>query len=275
MSTQKRNIIAWSVSIGIHILLLLLFIFIKYTLPAQATPQEEYLEIALGTDADGMGDDPAEWMDDPAALTSQHNPLQGEAADEIDMQSDELAYHDVVKVNKTVKSDRKPNTNRNQTNQQRNNTNNSQQRNSENSENNTASNTRNPRLLHAEGQGTGGNSADRDKEGTGRGTGNTPGQFGSPGGSIHGTIRADARFKNRKIERYDNKASYRDPGSVEAMVTINPNGDVIDYQILSSTNSTLQKLAINKIKGLKFTKSTTAPPRQTGKVIFNFPGNSK
>lgn len=276
MNTKNRNIVAWSVSIGIHVVLLLLFILIKYTLPAQSHAQEEYLEIALGTDDDGMGNDPAEWMDDPAAPSAQQQLSHSSAADEHDMQPDELATHDVVKVNKTVKRDNTPVRNNNQpNNERRNNQQTSQQRNATTNTTTTASNTRNPRLFHADGPGTGGNSADRDNPGTGRGTGNTPGQFGSPGGSVNGTIKADARFKNRKLERYSNSAAYRESGRVEAIVYINKNGDVVDHSILSATNSTLQSIAVQKIKSMKFTKSETAPERQSGKVIINFPGNSK
>lgn len=62
-------------------------------------------------------------------------------------------------------------------------------------------------------------------------------------------------------------------GEVTVIVTVNPNGDVIGAKIqedISSTDQCLKDYALKAAKRSRFSKSTNAPSRQVGNIVYQF-----
>ena len=62
-------------------------------------------------------------------------------------------------------------------------------------------------------------------------------------------------------------------GEVKVIITVDPQGNVIMAKVqedVSSTDQCLRNFAINAARRSKFSKSTTAPNRQVGNIIYQF-----
>lgn len=62
-------------------------------------------------------------------------------------------------------------------------------------------------------------------------------------------------------------------GMVTVIITVNPQGNVIDAKIqeeASSTDKCLREFAIRAARGSKFSSSTSAPARQMGDIVYQF-----
>jgi len=266
----REKWIGWGVSIGIHVLILFIFFLIKYTIPAAPTYKDEILEIALGTDEEGWGDNVPEWADDPAPM----NPSTGSPTafnDNPNIETVDKAP-DLVNIKNRTTDNRRINNTQNTNPRQTPNTSTNNENTSDNVDNNT-----NPTQSHRgrtfTGTGPGGNSAENNTGGTGKGNNpNGSGSVGTPGGNPQGTdIVPSSRLEGRSIAKYPPpKAKYNDKGVVKLKIWVDRDGNVTKHIILSSPSAQLSNIASQKVAQTKFTPSKTAPDPQTGTIEFNF-----
>lgn len=264
---RKRRAKAWGITIGIHLLLLVVFLIWKYDLPYFHF-EEEPIEVALGTDMDGFGEDPDQAMDAPAQEEANKVADRGASSSQrhIDASDDENVPNPVKvqKTNPAIKQDKKDN-NKPVANQSKNTTN-----------SRTAQQTapkQTGRYVMNNSSGQGGNSAEQDKKGSGSGTTQGSGTQGSPGGSPTGKGRMTTavNLRDRVIERAPNpNATYNQGGQVTVRVTVNRQGVITKYDIRSSSNATIRRIAEEKVQQIRFNASSTALPEQSGDIIFRF-----
>lgn len=269
--TEKRKIKAWGITIGIHAVLLLVFLMWKYDFPVIAQPAEvEMLEVALGTDMDGLGEDPDQNMEDPAAAQEEESveassnfvPVKTETPKQKIETSDAPDLPNPVKIkksnpveNKTQKSkENKPTT----------------------TNNNTSTSTQaKGKYTMDGGTGKGGNQANENKAGTGSGNTFGNGTKGTPGGSPDGKLYITNPFKDRTFRTQPSpNATYNNGGIVRVRVTINREGVITNSSIITNS-SELRILAQQKLKSITFNKAPNAAPQQSGTIIFNFKTGNK
>jgi TonB family protein len=268
-------------TIGVHVILLLLFILVKYSSPvAVAAVPDMGMEVNLGTDADGSGDDQPMAVGDPAADRSArryHAPAQAEDAAKEIMQSDDADAPAIKPV--------QPNTakhNNNAPTEKNTSRNNNQQQ--------TASNTphtqpQRPKYTYAGSSGPGGNGAVMDKPGTGEGntTGNgdrgvpggTPGAAnytGNPGSGNGGF--AVSGLGDRSISPAVFNAEFHEGGKVVARVTVQKDGTISSISIVKSPSAELSRIATQKLRQARFTRSSSSEQEQFGTVTIVFKARS-
>lgn len=264
-ASGKRKAKAWGITIGIHLILLLIFVLWKYDFPSFAVNEELPIELALGTDMDGLGEDPDKIMDDPAEMeaSSAQAPKSEQASQEYIDASEDPDVPNPVKVPKTTPTP-KPIEKNNNTPTTKNKTNDNKSTNVEQS-----GPKQTGKYVMAGGSGPGGNSADENKSGTGSGNTTGTGTKGTPGGT--GSVYATANLKDRRIVRTPSPtAVYNEGGEVVIRVTVNRNGDIVRTDVKSASNSTIKRIAEQKVREIKFNASPTALPEQSGDIVFKF-----
>lgn len=274
--TKNTKALLWTV--GIHVLLLITFLLLKYTLPAQPVVAEDGMEVNLGTSENGYGNDQPELPDDPAAVAaSASSASSSDNSSEKDIQTSDDADAPSVTMPKPSPT-RRPNPQpvtrpvaaRNNT---RTNTNST-----------TPANTppQSPRYVYPGSTGKGGNSAQNNRPGGNEGIGQGDGDMGVPGGtpgasnysgvpgSGGGTAITSSISGRSIVSRPDPKAEFREGGRVVIRVTVNREGSITDSRVMSAANTTIRALALKKLQGVRFNKSTAAPAEQFGNITFEF-----
>ena len=66
------------------------------------------------------------------------------------------------------------------------------------------------------------------------------------------------------------EARFRQGGKVTVRVTVNRAGEIVNKQVVSSSNSELSPLALQKLAQVRFNQSETAPAEQFGTITFVF-----
>lgn len=267
---NNQKYLGWGISLGIHALLLLLFFWIKYSLPEVPHYTEDYLEIALGTDEEGFGNEVPEWEDAPAPI----HQTKGRVSNHNENHNIETVDNapDLVKINSKPNPNNTVTTNNNRTNQTTPNRQTQANSDSDQRDNTTQTDNSNRGRTYT-GTGNGGNSAQNNTDGTGRGNNpNSQQSLGTVSGNPQGTdIVPRSRLDGRFIEKMPSpKAKYNEKGLVKIKIWVDRNGNVVRHSILSSPSSTLSNIAIEKLNQTKFNKSSTAPDPQTGTIEFNF-----
>jgi TonB family protein len=269
-SQVNGRALGWAV--GVHVLLLVLFYFWLFSRPAQEPVLPELgMEVNLGTDADGSGDDQPMSIHDPApdmkAAAYKSAAQQSSAANEM-MTTDET---DAPSVNN-------PNSNRNT------NSNNTRvvtpTRNNQNAADNNTSRPQRPRYVYSGATGTGGNRASENRPGTSEGNTTGNGDRGVPGGTpgadnYTGTPGAGGggighNLAGRDISPKQFAAEFREGGKVVIRVTVNREGQIVSKVVRSSPSAELTRIALQKIGQAKFSKNPNATPEQIGDVTINF-----
>lgn len=266
-------------ALGIHALLLLLFFFLKYQSPTIAPVEELGMEVNLGTDENGSGDDQPMNANAPAAIAAMSEPTASAAAsDEKELlESDEP---DAPVVNRTTTAT-KPATVRN--NATRTNT---------NQQNNTSThNTSTPqparqtaRYVYTGANGNGGNSASDNRSGTSEGntTGNgdrgvpggTPGSSNYTGSPGLGTGGIGHTLSGREISPKRFTAEFNESGKVVIRIKVDREGRILSKEVKSSPSRALSKIALQKLGESKFSPSPNAAPEQFGEVTILFKSGS-
>jgi hypothetical protein len=266
----KGKAAAWTA--GVHVLLLLMFFLVSYTLPADEPVEPELgMEVNLGTDLDGYGDDQPMSVEDPApdmrAADYKSAAQQSSAAS--DMETTDEADAPTVNI---------PNTNRNNNN---NNTrvNNRTRTNQQAADNNT-SRPRQPRYVYSGATGRGGNSASENHPGSSEGNTTGNGDRGVPGGTPGadnytgspgpGTGGIGHNLAGRNISPRQFAAEFREGGTVVIRVTVNRAGQIVNKTVVSFSSSQLKAIALQKLSQAKFDPKPDAAPEQIGEVRFNF-----
>ncbi|MEZ5018215.1 MAG: energy transducer TonB [Flavipsychrobacter sp.] len=269
-NTVDPKAVGWTV--GIHLVILLIFFFISYNVPATQPVVEMGMEVNIGTSADGYGTMQPLVAGEPApsnavATTSSSTP-NSSLPDNI-LESDDP---DAPIVNQTNNNST---TNRND-NRRRNNNNNN--RNNNTTTNNNSTPQQKARYVYDGGQGTGGNGSPVDADGSSEGDtkgnrdrgvpGGTPGAGnyeGTPGSGISHTLggRSIVAFPDRDAE-------FREGGKVVVHVTVNKLGVITNSRIKSASSAGLKKIALEKVKKIRFNKSENVPEEQFGEITFVF-----
>jgi TonB family protein len=273
-TTTEKNYngraIAWTV--GVHALLLLMFFLVSYTLPADEPIQPELgMEVNLGTDADGSGDDQPMDVNDPApdmkSVAYKSAAQMSSTANE--MMTSEDADAPVVNnptPTKTVNRNNTRVTTPVRTNQTA-------------TDNNTARPQR-PRYVYNGATGTGGNSASENHPGTSEGNTTGPGDRGVPSGTPgadnytgspgSGGGGIGHNLSGRDISPRSFSAEFREGGTVVIRVTVNREGQIVNKVVKSSPSAELTRIALQKLGQAKFSKNPDAAPEQIGLVTIKF-----
>ena len=257
----NNKAVAWTV--GVHALLLLLLIFLRYTIsPIPPATIDGGLEVNLGTSNDGSGNDQPMSDTDPAAYQASvvyksvaaKNDIPKEIARTNEADAPDL--EDPKKAKKVAPSDTRP------------------------IDKPKPAVVEKPKYIMPASNGPGGNSATQNKPGTSEGNTTGPGDRGVPGGTpgaanytgipgngnggIHHTL------SGRRISPDKFEAEFREGGKVVIHVTVDRDGNIVDKRVKSSSNAALTKLALEKLRGARFSKSEGSEPQQFGDITINF-----
>jgi outer membrane biosynthesis protein TonB len=271
-STQAKAL-AWT--LGIHALLLLLFFLVRYSVP-QSQPQQEELgmEVNLGTDADGSGDDQPESPGDPApSVVAAAGGGSVQSSDDADLERTDDA--DAAEIPTPT---RKPAVQARPTRQE-----------TKSAPNNTtaatANNTtpRRARYVYQGSTGPGGNGAQSERNGTSEGNTTGPGDRGVPGGTPgatnyegspgNGTGGIGHTLTGRRIIAPRLEGSFRNGGTVRVRVTVNRDGAIVNSTVVSGTGELLA-LAREKLRLIRFSAAPDGPVEQIGTLTFVFKTHS-
>ncbi|HRP89876.1 MAG TPA: hypothetical protein PKX92_07540 [Edaphocola sp.] len=277
-----KNTKAIAYTVAFHLVLLLVFYLVKYkSYSMSALGNAEFIQletvgIALGVDNNGMGIEPPEMvMGDPAPPNTESSSEEtrpditennSEEQESINTENENIAAvehpHSAPVLKKAnspnpkpvQKSTAAPSTKQNKT---------------------EAAPAPKAKYSYAGSNGSGGNGADQNAAGsTNRGDGDSPGMKGKPGGDPN-SLSFTGEVSGRSIvQRPGNNAEFRDGGRVAVKVWVNREGEIIRYVVQSAGNSTIKRIAEQKIKGIRFNKSATAPAEQNGIIYLNFRAGS-
>jgi TonB family protein len=276
--TQPVNIKAAAWTVGVHIVLLLLFVLIRYNLPAAPPPvQEMGMEVNLGTDADGSGNDQPMATGDPAPdrASARYQAAAQQNAEARDMaQTDDPDAPEVRPVQPNNASVRNNNTQTTTATRNRNN----QQASSNNTQ------QQHPRYVYNGATGNGGNGAVTDRPGTSEGntTGNgdrgvpngTPGAANYTGSPGNGNGGISHTLFGRSISPAQFQAEFHEGGRVVVQVKVDRDGNILEKRIKSSPSAELSRIALQKLSQARFSKNASAAPEQFGTVTIVFKARS-
>lgn len=254
--------LAWT--IGVHCLLFLSFFLLRYTYPfPPPVDMSGGMEVNLGTSDDGSGDDqpqstkaPAEfkatvvYKATPAKSALPQNIMQTTAED-----APEVATKTTTAKRDNLRADTKPETKPKQVQEK-------------------------PKYSYAGETGEGGNSASQNRPGTSEGNGSGPGDKGVPGGTPgadnysgspgNGNGGMGHNLKGRQIYPDRFEAEFNESGKVVVHVTVDRNGNIINKYVKTSSSSQLNKIALEQLNNVKFSKSASPEPQQFGDVTIIF-----
>jgi len=261
------------ITIGIHVLLLLFFLWWHYNLPQPVvTVPDMGMEVNLGSSPDGSGTDQPMDVDDPAAMaaTTHAHAAQSSASS--------------AEIERTNEEDAPSLANNNATNRRQDQHNSSNRQTGSTGMPNTSPKAQpapKPRYVYQGGTGRGGNSAAVNHPGSSEGNTTGPGDRGVPGGTPGasnytgtpgtGTGGISYKLDGRSIVAFPpREARFREGGRVVVRVTVDRNGEIVNKQIISSTNTELSPIALHKLQQVRFNKSESAPAEQFGNITFEF-----
>lgn len=268
----NKKAIAWTA--GVHIVLLLLLLFLGYTMPASEQPEELGMEVNLGTSEDGSGTSQPMAKDDPAAANASvaYNPSAADKSEAKDMlRTDDPNAPSVAPTasNNTTNRNRTENTSR------RNRPTTQQQTN-----NNTNAAPQQPRYVYGGSNGRGGNSGGTNAPGTSEGnttgTGDRGVPGGTPGASNYTGVPGSGNGISHNLARRSivafppPEADFKEGGKVVIRITVNRDGQIVNKQVVSASNTQLRSIALKKLDKVRFNKSNEAPEEQFGNITFVF-----
>lgn len=272
---RSKNIKAISWTAGIHVLLLVLFLVLKYTLPAQPKNDDFSMEVNLGTSDNGYGNDQPEIPEDPAppeaAIAPATATKTGESNTKEILTSDDKDAAGVVSKPKTTDKKTVTINDKEKKNKSKAVTQNTTQQKKQ-------AVAEKPKYTYPGSNGKGGNSASNSHAGGNEGIGAGDGDMGVPGGTpgAKNYVGIAVRLGNRKmVARPDPNATFNEGGNVVINVTVNREGNIVNYRIKSAANATLRRLAEQKIKSVRFNKAPDAPVEQFGDITFIFKATRK
>lgn len=270
---QGINFKALGWTVGVHVLLFLLFILLKYSSPETIEQFPEMgMEVNLGTDDNGSGNDQPMIAEEPAPADASAASASTAPASNTVKEMEETNEPDApaVNINTANKSTTQNNT--------------STKKPVENSNRNTptanSAQQQRPRYVYNGGTGRGGNAAQANVPGSNEGNTNGNGDRGVPGGTtgaanytgVPGSGNGISHtLLGRNIIAYPNPdADFREGGKVVIRVTVNRGGTITNKQIISASNAELRVIALRKVEKIQFNKSEDAPAEQFGNITFVF-----
>ena len=266
---QRKPLI---ITAAVHGILLLILLLWRFSVPSQTAPLPEMgMEVNLGTSPDGSGTDQPMDIEDPAA----------EAAEAAKNSAGESDDNPEVERSNEENAPSVPERSRKRTPRPANNAATKRPGNRATNVAVKAAQPERPRYVYPGSSGKGGNSASANMPGTGEGNTTGPGDRGVPRGTPGATNYAGSpgrgtggishSLSGRNIVAFPPKdAKFREGGRVVVRVTVDRDGDIVNRQIKSSTNTELSPIALRKLQQVRFNKSATAPEEQFGDIIFVF-----
>lgn len=261
-ATQQQQPVdykALGLTVGIHALLFLLFILLHSStpIPPPIVDLGGGLEVNLGTSDNGSGNDqpmntkaPAEYK---ASVVFKSVAAKSSLPKDI-VQSNE---QDAPEVNNNAKKSNGPA-----------------------AVNEPGQKAEKPKYTYAGETGPGGNNASEDKPGKGEGNDHGPGDKGVPGGTPgapnysgvpgNGTGGIGHTLSGRTISPSVFEAEFSESGKVVIHVTVDRNGNIVNKFVKSASSDQLKRLALDKLSGVKFSKSDSPEPQQFGDVTIIF-----
>lgn len=258
---------AWTLLI--HLLLFLFFWLFRYALPAPVHIEELGMEVNLGTDKDGFGNDQPMRTGMPAAFDPLGNPIPENSVADASGSILRSNDPDAPAITSTEDSS---GTDPAATAQDRNIAGSRQAI--------PTSPAQQPRYVYSGSAGTDGNRAMSDQPGSSEGNTSGSGDRGVPGGSSgtanytghpgNGTGGMSHNLSGREISPRHFTAEFNEGGRVVVRVTVNRAGELIRKEIKSSPSPSLSNIALQKLSQAKFSTSRDAAPEQIGEVTIIF-----
>ena len=251
----NNKALAWT--IGVHALLLLVFFLWRYTIPVSIVNDPGGgLEVNLGTSDNGSGTDQPMSVKDPAAYQASvvYKSVAAKSSLPKDMMQSTDADAPVVDK-KNEKKGQAPATEKGHA-------------------------AEKPRYVYAGDKGQGGNGAVQNIKGTSEGITSGKGDQGVPNGTPGATNYTGTpgngpggighNLTGRSISPTRFEAEFHEGGTVVIHVTVDRNGNIVNKYIKSSSNTQLNKLALDKLSNAHFSKSDGSEPQQFGDVTIIF-----
>ena len=258
--------VVWTVVV--HALLFLLLFLINYNVPELEPMGDMGIEVNLGTAADGYGTSQPMAIGNPAPQNGSQPQMNNSSNATLPANMLDSDYPDAPAINNTENARNSDNSNRVNSNKTNNST-------------NTANVPKPPRpkYQYTGAAGDGGNNAGSNQSGSSEG--NTTGNEdrGVPGGTagadnyegIPGNGGFNFNLKDRHIVATPSPdAEFKESGKVRIRITVNRAGVITNQYIISASNTQLRNIALEKVKGIRFNKSTSAPIEQRGSITFVF-----
>jgi hypothetical protein len=273
---RQKNIKATAITLGIAGALLLIVILVRWPLPTVApTPVQEFLEVNLGTDDFGSGNDQPLLPGEPAPAKqiayTPPQPVKAVADDVKDVETDDRDDNDAPAIRKPVVA--KPNATRIDDN------------------NKTVKQTTatvpqpvtqappKPRAVLGRttgGNGNGGNGAETYKPGTGEGIAGGSGDQGRPGGDPNGTNYSGQRKTfGTKVFNIPNQSfedDFNQNAKIAVEVIVDDAGKVTSAAVTArgSTGTATQSMRNTALRLARQLKFGSSDGGQKGVVVFDF-----
>jgi hypothetical protein len=273
---RQKNIKATAITLGIAGALLLIVILVRWPLPTVApTPVQEFLEVNLGTDDFGSGNDQPLLPGEPAPAKqtayTPPQPVKAVADDVKDVETDDRDDNDAPAIRKPVVA--KPNATRIDDN------------------NKTVKQTTatvpqpvtqappKPRAVLGRttgGNGNGGNGAETYKPGPGQGIAGGSGDQGRPGGDPNGTNYSGQRKTfGTKVFNIPNQSfedDFNQNAKIAVEVIVDDAGKVTSAAVTArgSTGTATQSMRNTALRLARQLKFGSSDGGQKGVVVFDF-----
>jgi hypothetical protein len=273
---RQKNIKATAITLGIAGALLLIVILVRWPLPTVApTPVQEFLEVNLGTDDFGSGNDQPLLPGEPAPAKqtayTPPQPVKAVADDVKDVETDDRDDNDAPAIRKPVVA--KPNATRIDDN------------------NKTVKQTTatvpqpvtqappKPRAVLGRttgGNGNGGNGAETYKPGTGEGIAGGSGDQGRPGGNPNGTnYNGQRKTFGTKVFNIPNQSfedDFNQNAKIAVEVIVDDAGKVTSAAVTArgSTGTATQSMRNTALRLARQLKFGSSDGGQKGVVVFDF-----
>lgn len=254
-------------TLAVHLLLFLFFLLYRYTLPVSPLYEELGMEVNLGTDIDGSGEDQPMSIGLPAP-TNREGASSSEKAEAAAQKSlltdDDPDAPDISSGSTAGTAMNAPGRSR-----------------SAPSQGASPEPAPQPRYVYEGRQGTAsGNQANENRPGSSEGNTSGHGDRGVPGGTPgatnytgspgNGTGGIAHNLSGRSISPNRFTAEFNEGGKVVVRVTVNRDGEIVSKQIKSSPSPTLSNIALQKLSQAKFSVSKDAAPQQFGEITIVF-----
>lgn len=251
--------LAWTV--GIHALLFLLFILLHSStpIPPPIIDNGGGMEVNLGTSDNGSGTDQPMNTKAPAAYQATVVFKAAAAKSSLPKPIMQSTDADAPEVNNNNKATKKS---------------------AQAAVNEPGHKEEKPKYTYPGDNGQGGNSAAQNRTGTSEGNGTGTGDKGVPGGTPgapnysgspgNGNGGIGHNLSGRQIYPDKFEAEFNESGKVVIHVTVDRNGNIINKYVKTSSSPQLNKIALEELNSVKFSKSSSPEPQQFGDVTIIF-----
>lgn len=273
---RQKNIKALAITLGIGGGLLLLFILLRWNLPTvPPAPTQEFLEVNLGTDDFGSGNDQPLLPGEPAPAQqisySPPQPIRAVADNVKDVETDDREENDAPAIRKPIVT--KPNATRIDDN------NKTVKQPAVTTPQPVTQAPPKPRAVLGRttgGTGNGGNGAETYKPGSGEGVAGGSGDQGRPGGDPNGTnYNGQRKTFGTKVFNIPNQSfedDFNQNAKIAVEVIVDDAGKVTSAAVTArgSTGTATQSMRNTALRLARQLKFGSSDGGQKGVVVFDF-----